>query len=378
MMVTLRQRQKGNKISLYLDYYKNGKRKYEYLSLYLIPAPEKGRLTKAQKDVNNKILSLAESIRSKRLLEIQNGLYGFNDQEKLKGFFIIYMEILAQNKLDSKGNFDNWDSAIKHLKKYNPKDVSFANLDSKYVEGFRDYLTKTARTAGNKPLTANSAHSYFNKFKAALKQAVKDGIIRANPADQVSSLPVGDNEREFLTNEELQSVIKHECEIPVLKTAFLFSCLSGLRWSDISKLVWSEVQHSKEYGWYIRFTQKKTKGTETLPISDQARNLLGKMDKPTEKVFKGLKYSAWHNIKLQQWIMKAGINKTITFHCARHTYATLQLTLGTDIFTVSKLLGHKDLKTTQVYAKIIDEKKMLAANKIILDFELPDDQKFAN
>jgi integrase len=367
MKVTLRQRQKGDKISLYLDYYKNGSREYEYLSLYLIPVPEKGRLTKAQKDENNKILALAESIRSKRHLEIQNGLYGFNDQGKLKGFFIIYMEFLAQKKLASKGNFDNWDSTIKHLKKFNPKDVTFANLDGKYVEGFRDYLTNTARTPANKPLTANSAHSYFNKFRAALKQAVKDGIIRTNPADQVNGLPIGDSEREFLTYEELQSITKHECEIPILKTAFLFSCLSGLRWSDLYKLVWSEVQHSKEYGWYIRFTQKKTKGSETLPISDQARSLLGDIDKPSEKVFKGLKYSAWHNLKLQQWIMKAGISKTITFHCARHTYATLQLTLGTDIFTVSKLLGHKDLKTTQVYTKIIDEKKMLAANKIILD-----------
>ena len=81
MKVTLRQRQKGNKISLYLDYYKNGKRDYEYLNLYLIPEPEKGKLTFAQKTENTKILSLAESIRSKKHLEIQNGMYGFNDKE---------------------------------------------------------------------------------------------------------------------------------------------------------------------------------------------------------------------------------------------------------------------------------------------------------
>jgi integrase len=367
MTVTLRQRKKGNKISLYLDYYKNGKRDYEYLGLYIIPEPETGKLTQTQKDENKKILSLAESIRSKRHLEIQNGMYGFNNLEKLKGNFIIYMETLAEKRLESKGNYDNWDSTIKHLRKYCPKDISFAHLDSKFVEGFRDYLTKTARTPSEKPLSANSAHSYFNKFRAALKQAVKDGILRANPAEQVDSLPQGDSEREFLTLEELQSVVKHECKIPILKTAFIFSCLSGLRWSDINKLVWSEVQHSEDYGWYIRFRQKKTKGAETLPISKQARELLGEIGKPEERVFKGLKYSAWHNLKLQQWVMKAGISKIITFHCARHTYATLQLTLGTDIFTVSKLLGHKDIRTTQVYTKIIDEKKMEAANRIKLD-----------
>ena len=102
MKVTLRQRKKGNKISLYLDYYNNGKREYEYLKLYLIPEPEKGKgkLTKAQNDENSKMLSLAESIRSKRHLEIQNGIYGFNDKEKLKGQFIIYMETLAEKRLE--------------------------------------------------------------------------------------------------------------------------------------------------------------------------------------------------------------------------------------------------------------------------------------
>lgn len=369
MKVTLRQRKKGNKISLYLDYYNNGKREYEYLKLYLIPEPEKGKgkLTKAQKDENSKMLSLAESIRSKRHLEIQNGIYGFNDKEKLKGQFIIYMETLAEKRLESKGNYDNWDSTIKHLRKHAPKDILFSQLDSKFVESFRDYLSKTARTPSNKPLAAHSAQSYFNKFRAALKQAVKDGILRTNPSENVDSLPPGDTEREFLTYEELQKVVKQECEIPIMKTAFIFACLSGLRWSDINKLVWSEIQHSNESGWYIRFRQKKTKSTETLPISEQACKLLGKIGAPDERVFKGLKYSAWHNLKLQQWIMKAGISKTITFHCARHTYATLQLTLGTDIFTVSKLLGHKDIRTTQVYAKIIDERKREAANKIKLD-----------
>src|SRR5690606_3235488 len=158
------------------------------------------------------------------------------------------------------------------------------------------------------------------------------------------------------------AVAKEECEIPILKTAFILSALTGLRWSDINKLVWSEVQHSKEMGNYLRFTQKKTQGSETLPISQQAYELLGERGKPEERVFTHLKYSAWYNLKLQQSVLKAGISKTITFHCARHTYATLQLTLGTDIYTVSKLLGHKNLKTTQIYTKVIDEKKIQATN----------------
>ncbi len=367
MKVTLRQRTKGDKISLYLDYYHQGKRSYEYLQLYLYPEPEKGKLTKEQKKENKDTLTLAETIRAKRHLEVQNGVYGMQDSSKLKGSFIKYMEHLMEKRKDSKGNYDNWDSSLKHLKKFAKHDVTFSEIDKQWLEDFKDYLKHEAETPAKRKLSQNSCYSYFNKVRAALKQAFKDGIIARNPADQVSGFKQAEPQREFLTLEELQAAANTECEIPIIKDAFIFSALTGLRWSDINKLIWSEVQHSEKNGWYIRFRQKKTKGAETLPISEQARNILGEKGEPTERVFRGLQYSAWHNLKLQQWMMKAGISKTITFHCARHTYATLQLSLGTDIYTVSKLLGHRELKTTQIYAKIIDEKKQEAANRIKLD-----------
>ncbi len=367
MKVSLRKRLKGDKISLYLDYYNEGKREYEYLQLYLTPEPEKGKLSKEEKEENRKTLSLAEAIRSKRHLEIQNGIYGFQDQSKMKGSFLRYVEYLAEKRKDSKGNYDNWDSTLKHLQKFVKTDVSFSQIDKKWLENLKDYFKKEAKTPANRALSQNTQSSYYNKVRAALREAYKEGIMQRNPSDETEGIKPGEPEREFLTYDELQAVANAECEIPILKQAFLFSALTGLRWSDINKLVWAEVQHSKEIGYYIRFRQKKTKGAETLPISEQAVSLLGERGKPEDRVFLGLKYSAWHNLKLQQWVMRGGISKTITFHCARHTYATLQLTLGTDIYTVSKLLGHKDLKTTQVYAKIIDERKKEAANKITLN-----------
>ncbi len=366
MTVALRHREKGDKISLYLDFYQDGQRQYEYLQLYLIPDPEKGRLTKEEKEHNRKTLGLAEAIRSKRHLEIQNGIYGFQDQSKAKGSFIRYVEYLSEKRRDSKGNYDNWDSALKHLKKFVKLDVTFSQINKRWLEDLKEYLRREARTPSNQNLSQNSQSSYFNKIRAALREAYREQIIQRNPCDEVEGIKPGEPEREFLTYDELQAAAKTECEIPILKRAFLFSALTGLRWSDINKLTWSEIQHSKEIGHYMRFTQKKTKGAETQPISEQAFGLLGERGNSEERVFTGLKYSAWHNLKLQQWMMKAGISKTITFHCARHTYATLQLTLGTDIYTVSKLLGHKDLKTTQVYAKIIDEKKREAASRIQL------------
>lgn len=367
MNVTLRQRSKGDKVSLYLDYYHQGKRNYEYLQLYLIPEPEKGKLSKEDKEENRKTLALAEAIRSKRHLELQNGIYGFQDQGKAKGSFLRYVEYLAEKRKDSEGNYGNWDSALKHLKRFAKFDVTFAQIDKRWLEDLKEYLQKEAKTPSQQRLSQNSQNSYFNKIRAALREAYREGIIQRNPCDEVDTIKPGEPQREFLTLDELQAAAKAECDMSILKKAFLFSALTGLRWSDVNKLLWSEVQHSKEIGYYIRFRQKKTKGAETQPMSEQAFILLGERGNPEERVFLGLKYSAWHNMKLQQWMMRAGISKTITFHCARHTYATLQLTLGTDIYTVSKLLGHKDLKTTQVYAKIIDEKKKDAANRIKLD-----------
>jgi integrase len=363
MKVTLREREKNGKIALYLDYYHKGKRKTEYLKLYLSLNPK----NKIEKDLNKKTRELAKTICAQRQIEIQNGHYGFQDIEKLKGSFTSYLTALAEKRNTSAGNYGNWNSMLKHLSTFHPSDLSFDKIDSIFVEQFKEYLDKKAIGKANKPLSQNSKYSYFGKFTSALKQAVKDGILKVNPAINVKGFKQGEPQREFLTLEELQKVANTECELPELKKAFIFSALTGLRWLDIEKMKWSEVQHSKEMGYYIRFTQKKTKGTETLPISDQAYGLLGE---PTEKnnlVFKGLNYSAWSNLKLQQWMLKAGIDKTITFHCARHTYATLQLTLGTDIYTVSKLLGHKELRTTQIYAKVIDDKKREASNRIKLD-----------
>lgn len=123
------------------------------------------------------------------------------------------------------------------------------------------------------------------------------------------------------------------------------------------------IQKTNE-GWRYTFHQQKTKGLQYLDISDQAAIYLGEPGDPNQRVFTGLKYSSYMNAVILEWMMKAGITKHITFHCARHSFSVLQMTLGTEIFTLSKLLGHSQLKTTLIYAKIIDEKKREAVNKI--------------
>jgi hypothetical protein len=146
MKVTLRKRNQGGQTSLYLDYYHQGKRKTEYLKLYLDPNAK----TKEQKEVNKKTLQLAETIRAQRQIEIQNGVYGFRDNEKLKGSFTAYLELLANKRKDSPGNYGNWDSMIKHMKAFIPQDISFEFVNREFVQDFKEYLDKKAITHGTR------------------------------------------------------------------------------------------------------------------------------------------------------------------------------------------------------------------------------------
>jgi len=190
-------------------------------------------------------------------------------------------------------------------------------------------------------------------------------MIRENPALRVKPLKAGDPHRQFLTFEELQLLAKTPCEIDLLKRAFLFSALTGLRWSDVKALTWENIKYSEQDGWFVQFTQKKTKGAETLPVSEQAIRFLGEKTDAATPILDGLLYSSWNNLKLREWILAAGITKKITFHCARHSFATLQLSMNTDIYTVSKMLGHRHLKTTEIYARVIDKKKIEPANSYL-------------
>lgn len=367
----------GNRQSLYLDFYpaiphaETGEpTRREFLGLYLYDKAK----TPIDKQHNKETLQLAEQIRQKRenhlnKPEIYTGYELEQKRIKERGEqnFVAYFKTLANKRKAS--NHDNWVSAYNYLDTFTNGILKFANLNEKFCNEFKEYLLTTKSNKSSKTtLAQNSAVSYFNKLKATLKQAYKDGYLQSDLNAKIEPIKQAETRRNFLTIEELNSLVKTECNNPLLKRAALFSALTGLRFSDIQKLVWGEIHHSVENGYSIQFTQQKTKGVEVLPISEQAYSLLGEPKELTRKVFEGLTYSAYENKHLYQWIGAAGITKDITFHCFRHTFATLQLSKGTDIYTVSKMLGHRELKTTQIYAKIIDQTKREAADKIKLDF----------
>ncbi len=376
--VKLRQKPiSGNRHSLYLDFYPaitnpiTGKlTRREFLGFYIFDKT-KDPLNKKH---NIDTLQLAEQTRQKRENEINKPeIYTGYEKEQLKIRengeldFVAYFKKLADKRIG--GNSGNWLSAYWYLNKFTNGNLKFADLnDNKCIE-FRDFLLTTKSNKSDKvKLSQNSALSYFNKFKATLKQAYKDGYLKTNLNAIVEPIKQAETQRNFLTIEELNKLAKSNCDYISLKNAAIFSALTGLRFSDIEKLIWGELEYIKGNGYFIKFKQKKTKGSEMLPISDQAFNILGERKEPSDKVFEDLDYNLVHRYLLA-WLATAGITKKITFHCFRHTYATLQLSNGIDIFTISKMLGHREIKTTQIYAKIIDKTKREAANKIKLDLE---------
>jgi integrase len=380
MAIKVKLRQKaisGNRQSLYLDFYpaiphpETGEpTRREFLGLYLFDKPK----NPIDKQHNKENVQLAEQIRQKRENHLNKPeIYTGYEREQLKikeqgeKNFVEYFKTLADKRKAS--NHDNWVSAYNYLETFTKGNLKFSDLNEKFCNEFKEYLLTTKSNKSNKvTLAQNSAVSYFNKLKATLKQAYKDGYLPSDLNAKIEPIKQAETRRNFLTIEELNSLVKTECNNPLLKRAALFSALTGLRFSDIKNLVWGELEYIEGNGYFIQFKQQKTKGVEMMPISEQAYNLMGERKEPIDKVFEGLTYSAYENKHLYQWIGAAGITKDITFHCFRHTFATLQLSKGTDIYTVSKMLGHRELKTTQIYAKIIDQTKREAADKIKLDF----------
>mgnify|MGYP003592232818 FL=1 len=372
--VTLRKRiLPSGKITLYLDFFPpvyNHKThklyRREYLSLFLVPKPK----SPIEKALNSENLYKAEIIRGNRFNEVnKEQIYTPFELERIhikevgEKSFIHYLKHTAESRTGN--NADIWKYAIIHFEMFlKNEDILMQDIDVTIIEDFRAYLLKAkCLRKKNQFLAQNTALSYFNKIKATLRKAYKKGLLQTDVNAAIESIKEQESQRNFLTMEEAVRLFKTPCKKEIVKRVSLFSLLTGMRYSDISKLTWEEVQYSKQEGYYIRFKQQKTDKPVTLPISEEALEFLGEQRMEHAKIFLNLKKWDFDRL-IPIWIGDAAIEKHITFHCFRHTYATLQMAAGTDIFTVSKMLGHKNIKTTQIYTKIIDEKKRETTNKI--------------
>lgn len=293
-----------------------------------------------------------------------------SQNERMEQDFIAYFNSIIYKVHPNSSNsiIVNWTRVGKLLSIFSEgKPIPFRKINVKLLEDLKLFML-TAPQGGNKKgtLSQNSAATYFSIVKAGLHRAFIDEYLTVDIAAKVKGIPELKVKRETLTLEEAELLAQTPCENEVLKRAFFFAILTGIRLCDIHELTWGEIQKTST-GWRVDFTQRKTHVVDYLPINEQAYSLCGEPGEHDQQIFAGLTGSSWISRPLKKWIAASGIKKHITFHCSRHTFATLQLENGTDIFVVKGMLGHTNVKTTQIYAHIVDKSKRNAAEALQID-----------
>jgi integrase len=364
--------------SLYLDIYDNGVRKYEFLKLYIVP--ETSPICKMQ---NNQTRKLAEQIKAQRILALQS--HGIKKWDKVRGSSLRLLDWLMKYENDSlgvtestlKGRRDMRVKVQAFLEKEGREAMTMIEVDTDFCKDFLKFL-RTAKHGvckdGKTVISASTMHHHQAVLNGALNTAVREGIIDANPLKMLSrkeKFPAKEKEREFLTIEEVHKLIDTPCPNDNVKLAFLLSCFTGLRLSDVRALKWRDVQKTPDgSAQFIRIRMQKTQNLVNVPLSQEALRCMPprELDEPMFVLPAGTSNIC---LILDKWVKAAGIDKHITYHCSRHSFATMLLTLNADIYTVSKLLGHGNINTTQIYAKIVDQKKVDTVNLIDTMFTQP-------
>ena len=349
---------------------------YEHLGLYLVP-----EVDEAARILNKNTMNAANAIKAQRLLDYANGKAGIKKPDKGKKILLMdWMKLYAAKKEklgQSKSNAVTIKNVMLHLVKYKGDKITMDRVDKAFCEGFVLYLvngktigTRKPKKSGEhkeKPIANSTARLYFNTFVTALNEAVRDGIIGRNPANQLKKeekkpLNRSGNDRGYLEIDEVKKLMNTPCNDEQTKMAFLFACFCGLRLSDIKDLKWKDIK-SGEDGTVVSKIQVKTQQSIIVPLSANALEWLpDRGDAKGEDLVFTLPSHFSINRSVKKWARDAEIEKNVTFHLSRHTFATTLLTLGADIYTTSKLKGHKNLRTTQIYAEVVNKKKVEAVN----------------
>ena len=355
--VKLRKRLLKNGVySLYLDIYQDGKRQVESLKLYLNPGNDS--VTKA---ANKAALQAANVIYAKRLVELQENKAGIVRTSNKNMTMTELFDTYIKSRINSRKNYIN---SILNAKaswiNFAGQNFRLKNVDENVLLDYIRFLKKCIAKRRKTTLNPSTVNCYFSVLSVILKYAVNKGYILNNPMEKMekNDKPKTNNKlREYLTIEELRILNDTYCSNPTVKNAFLFACYTGLRKSDIRQVTWEMIDKR-----HIRLNMVKTGDEINIPLTKKALSFV-KEPRIDEFVFH-LGSDNSLRLCLNKWLKASGIAKNITFHSSRHTFATLLISSGTDIYTVSKMLGHRDVSTTTIYAKLIDAKKKEAIDKL--------------
>lgn len=352
MGISIRKKVNADKTtSLYLDIYHNGRRKYEFLQQLKLHTKPATPLQRAENKAN---LELADKILTKRKQELESNDYDITPTFKQNIDFIEYFDNFVANY--KKKDLRIVDACNKQFKAY-LKDAKIKSLNSKQVNANLVYEFKTHLLEN---LSGESPANYFKKFKLLIKQAIRQNIFTKDPTLDISISVKQSIKKQILTPEEIQLLAKTPCTNKDLKRAFIFSLYTGLRFSDIINLRWQNIDYNNNS---LHFIQEKTKEQVNINLHSTALKVLETPAKPKDFVFNLPSHTACTK-GLKFWVKKAGINKNITWHCARHSFATNIIFFGADVNTASKLLGHTSFRYTERYTHIVKSLKEKAINNL--------------
>lgn len=351
------------RISLFLDRSVDGGHEYEFLQLYLLP--ETSSTAKRQ---NARTLREAEEILQARTEALLNAKAETELADSGTGVLLSdWLQTSCNNhKMRGLRDYEGILTLRKILLTFHPN-VRLSEIDKQFcldmIDWFRNtYINKRTGTT----IGARTADTYCQRFRTALNEAVREGLIDKNPwnkLETIEKIKKPESKREYLTIDEIQSMIATDCPNELVKRAYLFSCFTGLRISDVRNLKWGDIYQENGQA-FVSVVMKKTTKPLYIPLSGQALKWMPEKGDSTfdDYVFGNLVNYGNVNENLKKWAEAAGIRKHISYHTSRHSFATMMLTLGADLYTVSKLLGHSSVKHTQIYARIIDRKKDEAVN----------------
>lgn len=350
----------GNK-SVYLDTYIDGRREYTFLKLYIVP--EKTPLDKRQ---NANTMVLATKAQSEKIIELTSGRYGVvrDNNKTVSELLQVYSDYNVNNCRNKQSFYNKINSLRKHLAIFGLLERRAATVTDKDIMDFVVYMKK----AGLKDSTANGCKI---DLKACFRYATSQGLLKSNPFDKVGKLPLKKQKRQlpvYLEKSEIErlqqtavNTSKYTKDIP---NAFMFSCLTGLRLSDVIGLKPEHVKADLYGNKIIRIHTQKTGQVVSFPLPRQAEKYMQSNYTNTNGYVFKLPSHVSINLFLKRWASAAGIDKNIHFHTARHTFATLAISAGVPIEVVRDFLGHSDIATTLIYAEITKEKKRLEIDKL--------------